>query len=114
MPNNLVKLNTNFIRLEGLFYYDSVGAKNYDNNSIVTVKLQRNEVDIDGEAWPLNIPYVTDSNGIYYVTFNDDIDITKGENIGVVVNSSSANGKAEWEGNVIVGSRVLDGSIETE
>ncbi len=107
---SMLELNTNAIRLNGLQWQDSVGALDYDNVATVDVTLQIDDVDVTGETWPLNVPYIASTDGIYYVAFSDDIGIDEGDRVTVTVNSLSVNGKGNWEEDVHVYTRRLDGN----
>lgn len=109
MASQLLELNTNSIRLNGLFFLDSIGTKAFDNVSTVTVTLQKDGADIGGETWPLAVPYVATTDGIYYTAFSDSIVIAEGDVISVIVNSTSINAKGNWNESVTVYTRKLDG-----
>lgn len=47
------------------------------NSATVTVSLADNDGQpVDGNAWPLPLQYVTDSDGVYRATLADTLDLT--------------------------------------
>lgn len=79
--------------MEALLYLSDnllevVGAKNaatgdYLNAATVTATLVNADTgaQIAGQSWPMTLAYVASSNGDYRGTVNDDITVTKGQEV---------------------------------
>jgi hypothetical protein len=85
----LLDLNDQCITLKGLL--DQVTGS-YVNDATVGVTLQKDGVDVSGEAWPLNMPYVSGTNGDYRAILLAAIDLTPGDNITVSVGVETPSG----------------------
>jgi len=104
------ELNTNSIRLNGLFFIDELDVKNFDNVAVVTVTLKIGATKVLPDVWPLSVPYVVGTNGVYYAAFDDNLVIAEGEVVNVDANSLSVNAKGNWNEDVRVYSRKLSGT----
>lgn len=79
--------------MEALLYLSDallevVGAKNtatgdYINTAAVTATLvdAKTGNQISGQVWPMALAYVAGSDGDYRGTINDDVGVTKGQNV---------------------------------
>ena len=53
-------------------------------------------VEVTGETWPLTIPYVAASNGIYRVILDKVIDFIAGVRYTAVINAAESGLDAKW------------------
>lgn len=111
MSNQLLELNTNAIRMNGLQFEDPEGVLAFDNVATVQVTLKKDGVNVEPDVWPLNVPYVASTNGIYYASFDAALEISDGEQVEVTVESSSVNAIGNWDEEVRVYTRPLSGTV---
>lgn len=104
----LLSLNSNCIIIDGLTVKDENGVSSFVNDATADVTLTIDDVDVTGETWPLNIPFVVGSDGRYFKALAADIGISKGDKVRVEVNAVSSSGTAKWDEIVRVNDRPLD------
>jgi len=110
MSNQFLELNTNAIRVNGLQFEDEKGVLNFDNVATVQVTLKKDGINVLPDVWPLNVPYIATTNGIYYASFDAALQIVDGDVVETTVESSSVNAIGNWREDVRVYTRPLDGS----
>lgn len=90
----LFYLNDMLIEIEGL--QDVTDPGNYLNAATVTVTLVDSVgAEVGNETWPLTMAYVSNSDGIYRATLNDDLTLILEARYTAKV---SANGGAGLQG----------------
>ena len=96
--------NDNVIQVTGL---KNLVDDTYQNSATVTVTLKDSDgVDVVGETWPLTLTYVASSNGNYGANLADTLSLVDGcKYTGTVIADAGANGKAQWEEEVIARTR---------
>lgn len=67
------------------------------NAATVDITITDSEgVEVTGETWPLTIPYVTGSNGIYRVILDKVLGFIAGQRYTAVINAAEAGLDAKW------------------
>lgn len=80
-------------------------------DATVSVTLQKDDVDVVGESWPLAMPYVADSDGVYRAIIESTVDIVNGDKVRVSVEvSTPLGGNAMFVADEHVRSRSFDGT----
>ena len=65
----------------------------YVNDATVTVTIKDSlGVDLPGEPWPVALPYVAASNGVYTKSFNPFTNLIIGEIYSVIINVTGTDG----------------------
>lgn len=65
----------------------------YVNNATVTVTITDSEgVELTGESWPVELPYVSGSEGVYRKSFEPFGNLVLGEIYSVVIDIQGADG----------------------
>jgi len=75
----------------------------YLNGATVTVTIVDSDgVDVTGETWPLSMPYVASSDGVYRANLADTISfVAECKYTATVIADAGADGKREWVTDVI-------------
>lgn len=102
----LFELNDNCVTLTGL---SNKVDGTFINDATATVTLQKDGADVGGETWPLSMPYVAASDGIYRATIQDTVDISAGEIVNVIVDAVSPAGTYNADVRVPVNKRGFSG-----
>jgi len=69
-------------------------AGTFVNNADVTVTLKDSSgVSVVGDTWPLSMPYVTSSNGVYRATLVDTLSVTPNASYTAIVSADGGVGK---------------------
>jgi len=73
-------LNDNYIELVGL---TDVATGAFVNTATVSTVLKDKltGAEIAGQTWPLSMPYVASSNGLYRATLKDSLTVTLGQEL---------------------------------
>lgn len=96
MPAAFNILSDNVVELSGL--KDEVTGA-FINTATVTVTLvDRDGVEVIGQAWPTAMPYVAASDGVYRGTLSDSLDLTKFEAYTAQITADAGAGLRQyWE-----------------
>ncbi len=62
----------------------------------ITITNEATGVEVTGETWPLEIPFVANSNGIYRVVLDKLIAFIAGQRYTAVINAREGNLDAKW------------------
>ena len=91
--------NTMNVLLEGLAFEN--GAYINDADSATVQIMDRNEVDVVGETWPLAMTYVPTSSGNYTAMLSSSLEIVKGHKYIVEVVAIKDSNKGTWRETVV-------------
>lgn len=94
--------NTGVVELDGL-KNAITGA--FENTATVNARIQYQGVDIAGETWPIDLVYVTSSNGLYRGLLLHSLDMTGGRVYTAIVNATAGSLIGEWNCKVLAKDR---------
>ena len=94
MQIQLLISNTMNLLLEGLAYEN--GSYINDADSATVQIMDRNEVDVVGETWPLALAYVASSSGDYTAKLSSNLELVKGQKYIVEVVAIKDSNKGTW------------------
>jgi len=97
--------NDNCISLEGLT--DKLNGGFIDDATVeVTLRDRTDTTEIAGETWPLSMPYIVDSAGVYTAVIESAVNLVAGETvIATVIVTTPGGGNAEFTDNIKVRKR---------
>jgi len=87
--------NDNVITLDQAF--DLVEQEFIDAATVTVTLLDRKDVEIDGQEWPVAMGYVEESQGQYRAVLDDALDLTENQRLIALIELDAGSGKrAMW------------------
>lgn len=93
MANTIYIDNTGVVELDEL--KNSI-TDEFINDASVTATIQLNGVDVEGQAWPLALDYVTASDGKYRGLSSADLVLLKDRTYSAIVEAVAGSLEGKW------------------